>query len=208
MKCGHSKFCVELRNHFTTKTTFKPIYSFYYSGNFLERGIKTPNKSLLKIVTTRRSNIMILSWSRRLNINLIIAETEKVEEKNMEVLVAVEVLDLMDCDVSVIVEEESGIASLLTFFKEIRLSLTIPPNGFSTMESLIARIHWSRSSWLCAANLKSKGPVQHLIECVYHLKCLWDPCTTAPRESVLALLMVLLLPTALKISKTQSLVSL
>ena len=59
----------------------------------------------------------------------------------MEVLVAVEVLDLVDCDVSVIVEEESGIASLLTFFKEIRLSLTIPPNGFSTMESLIARIH-------------------------------------------------------------------
>ena len=51
---------------------------------------------------------------------------------------AVEVLDL---DVSVNVEEESGIASLLTFFKEIRLSLTIPPNGFSTMESLIARIH-------------------------------------------------------------------
>ena len=59
----------------------------------------------------------------------------------MEVLVAVEVLDLVDCDVSVNVEEESGIASLLTFFKEIRLSLTIPPNGFSTMESLIARIH-------------------------------------------------------------------
>ena len=59
----------------------------------------------------------------------------------MEVLVAVEVLDLVDCDVSVNVEEESGIASLLTFFKEIRLSLTIPPKGFSTMESLIARIH-------------------------------------------------------------------
>ena len=54
---------------------------------------------------------------------------------------AVEVLDLVDCDVSVNVEEESGIASLLTFFKEFRLSLTIPPNGFSTMESLIARIH-------------------------------------------------------------------
>ena len=54
---------------------------------------------------------------------------------------AVEVLDLVDCDVSVNVEEESGIASLLTFFKESRLSLTILPNGFSTMESLIARIH-------------------------------------------------------------------
>ena len=87
MKCGHSKFCVELRNHFTIKTTFKPIYSFYYSGNFLERGIKTPNKSFLEMVTTRLSNIMISSCSRRLNINLIIAETEKVEEKNLEVLV-------------------------------------------------------------------------------------------------------------------------
>ena len=54
---------------------------------------------------------------------------------------AVEVLDLVESDVSVNVEEESGIASLLTFFKEIRLSLTIPKNGFSTMESLIARIH-------------------------------------------------------------------
>ena len=41
-----------------------------------------------------------------------------------------------------------------------------------------------------------------------HLKRLWFPCTTAPRESVLALLMVSLLPIALKISKTQSFVSL
>ena len=43
-------------------------------------------------------------------------------------------------------------------------------------------------------------------ETLSHLKCLWFPCTTAPRESVLALLIVSLLPIALKISNTQSFV--
>ena len=61
----------------------------------------------------------------------------------MEVLVAVEVLDLVDSEVSVRVEAELGIVSLLSliFFKESRLSLTISPKGLSTMESLIARTH-------------------------------------------------------------------
>ena len=56
--------------------------------------------------------------------------------------------------------------------------------------------------------MKNKKPpkVRFVVE-ANDLNCLWFPCTTAPRESVLALLMVSLLPKALKISKTESLVS-
>ena len=64
MKCGHSKFCVELRNHFTIKTTFKPIYSFYYSGNFLERGIKTPQQIFFEdgyYKTTKRYDSVLIT---------------------------------------------------------------------------------------------------------------------------------------------------
>ena len=54
-------------------------------------------------------------------------------------------------------------------FSDIRLSLTISPKGFSTIESLIARTHWSRSSLLSAANLERKigwyWQPQHLKRC-------------------------------------------